>query len=389
MRVIIIGAGAIGCSVAYHLAMDGATVTIVDPEGLMGGASLASFAWLNCHDKHPEEYYRLVMRGNAAHRELGETIGHANWLRLTGTLEWWLAGTEKAQAHAVRLERLRSYGHSMEMLSAEEVLALEPDVSRVSLEGCEAVYYPTDGGVDTVVYRHVLMREAERRGATLVEAGVENLLVSAGRVRGVSLLEGGELEADYVVNCAGRAVNVIGRSLGYALPMEWRPGMTVITDVTRSNVSRILKAPDIYIKPEGAGRLLLHAKSADEMIDASEGPDAGQAGAAEIIRLVEAVLPTVREATIAAVRVSVRPYPTDSKPVFGPITGVDGYHLAVMHSGISLSPLIGRAAVEEILHGRQSTDFALYRPERFSAGEWESSVGLSPSTGGEMLPTRI
>lgn len=367
MKVIVIGAGAIGCSVAYHLSMEGATVTVVDPEGLMGGASLASFAWLNCHDKHPEEYYRLVMRGNAAHRELGETIGHANWLRLTGAIEWWLAGTEKAKGHAARLERLRSYGHPIEVLSAQDVLVLEPDISRVSLDGCEAVYYPTDGGVDTVVYRHVLMREAVRRGTTLVEAGVENLLLRADRVRGVRLREGGELEADHVVNCAGRGANAVGQQLGYVLPMEWRPGMTVITDVTCSNISRVLKAPDVYVKPEGAGRLLLHAKSADKIIAAREGSDAEQAGAAEIIRLVESVLPSVHRPEIAAVRVTVRPYPADGKPVFGPVAGIDGYHLAVTHSGISLSPLIGRAAVEEILHGKQSADFALYRPERFSA----------------------
>lgn len=367
MRLVVIGAGAIGCSVAYHLAKEGASVTVIDPEGLRGGATLASFAWLNCHDKSPESYYRLIMRGNTAHRELGDEIGHANWLRLTGALEWWPANTEKAKDHAARLDRLRSYGHPIEVLSADEALALEPDVSRSSLEGCEAVYYPTDGAVDSVVYRHVLMREAERRGTTLVEAWVDDLLERSGRVAGVRLGDGRELEADYVINCAGRASNAIGIRLGYSIPLHWRPGMTVITDVTRSNISRVIKAPKIYIKPEGAGRLLLHAKSADQMLNDIHAPDAGKEGAEEIARLVETVLPTVRDVRIASVRITVRPYPADGKPVFGPLPGVAGYHLAVLHSGISLSPLIGRAAVEEILHGRTSADFAAYRPTRFSA----------------------
>lgn len=367
MRTIVIGAGAIGCSVAYHLAREGATVTVVDPEGLRGGASLASFAWLNCHDKSPEDYYHLVMRGNTAHRQLGEEIGHANWLRLTGALEWWSADTEKARDHASRLERLRSYGHPIEVLSADDVLSLEPDISRSSLEGCEAVFYPTDGAVDTVVYRHVLMREAERHGTTLVEARVDDLLERSGRIVGVRLEDGRQLEADHVVNCAGRASNAIGMRLGYAVPLDWRPGMTVITEVARNNVSRVIKAPEIYIKAEGAGRLLLHAKSADQTLNDIEAPDAGKTGAEEIARLVEIVLPTMRGVKIASVRITVRPYPADGKPVFGPVPGVDGYHLAVMHSGISLSPLIGRAAVEEILHGRTSADFEAYRPTRFSA----------------------
>lgn len=366
MRVIVIGAGAIGCSVAYHLAKEGVTVIVVDPEGLGGGATLTSFAWLNCHNKNPEDYYRLVMRGNAAHRTLGDEIGHANWLRLTGAVEWWPDGTEKAMEHAARLDRLRSYGHPIEVLSADDVLALEPDVARSSLEGCKAVFYPTDGAVDTAVYRHVLMREAERRGATLVEARVTDLLEGSGRIAGVRLGDGRKLEADYVVNCAGRAANTIGIRLGCNVPLEWKPGMTVVTDVCRNNVSRVIKAPRIYIKPEGAGRLLLHAKSADQTLGDIQAPDAGKAGTEEIVKLVEAVLPAVRNVEIASVRITVRPYPADGKPVFGSLPGVDGYHLAVMHSGISLSPLVGRAAAAEILHGRISTDFDPYRPARFS-----------------------
>ncbi|WP_181149631.1 NAD(P)/FAD-dependent oxidoreductase [Ensifer aridi] len=366
MRMIVIGAGAIGCSVAFHLAREGASVTVVDPEGLRGGATLTSFAWLNCHDKSPEDYYRLVMRGNRAHRALGDEIGHANWLKLTGAVEWWPTGTEKAREHSARLDRLRSYGHQIETLGAEDVLALEPDVSRSSLEGCEAVFYPTDGAVDTAVYRHVLMREAERRAASLVEARVTDLLERSGRIAGVRLHDGRELEADHVVNCAGRASNPIGVCLGYSVPLEWKPGMTVITDLCRNNVSRVIKAPEIYIKPEGAGRLLLHAKSADQTLEDIHAPDAGKAGAEEIARLVETVLPAVRDVRIADVRITVRPYPIDGKPVFGTLPGVDGYHLAVTHSGISLGPLIGRAAAEEILHGKISTDFEDYRPTRFS-----------------------
>ncbi|WP_172402044.1 NAD(P)/FAD-dependent oxidoreductase [Ensifer aridi] len=298
-------------------------MTVVDPEGLRGGATLTSIAWLNCHNKNPQNYYRLVMRRNRAHRELGDEIGWANWLRLMGAVEWWPTGTEEPRERAVRLDRLRSRGHPIEMLSADDVLALEPDVSRSSLEGCVAVFYPTD------------------------EAGVTDLLERSGRIAGVRSRAGRELKADHVVNCAGRASNTIGLRLGYSVPLEWKPGMTVATDLYRNNVSRVINAPKIHIKPEGAGRLLLHAKSAD--------------------RLVEAVLPRLQNVKIADVRTTVRPYPADGKPVFGTLPGVDGYHLAVMHSGVSLSPLIGRAAAEEILHGRASADFEAYPPMRFQA----------------------
>lgn len=254
---------------------------------------------------------------------------------------------------------------------------LEPDISRSSLEGCEAIYYPTDGAVDTVVYRHVLMREAERRSSTLLEARVNDLLERSGRIVGVSLEDGRELEADHVVNCAGRASNAVAMRLGYSVPLDWRPGMTVITDVARNNVSRVIKAPKIYMKPDGAGRLLLHAKSADQTLNDIEAPDAGKAGAEEILKLLETVLPAMRGVKIASVRITVRPYPADGKPVFGTVPGVDGYHLAVMHSGISLSPLIGRAAVEEILHGRTSADFEAYRPTRFSASAATAHVSAA------------
>jgi len=65
-------------------------------------------------------------------------------------------------------------------------------------------------------------------------------------------------------------------------------------------------------------------------------------------------------------RVGVRPMPVDGTPIVGPLPGVRGVYLAVMHSGVTLAPVVGHLVGEEILTGRQAVQLAGCRPARFT-----------------------
>src|SRR5262245_10402309 len=58
-NVIIIGAGIVGASIAWHLAQQGASVTVIDRAGIAAGASGGSFAWINANHTADERYFRL------------------------------------------------------------------------------------------------------------------------------------------------------------------------------------------------------------------------------------------------------------------------------------------------------------------------------------------
>jgi glycine/D-amino acid oxidase-like deaminating enzyme len=68
---------------------------------------------------------------------------------------------------------------------------------------------------------------------------------------------------------------------------------------------------------------------------------------------------------LRSVRVGVRPMPVDGLPVIGPVPGVTGAYLAVMHSGVTLAPAVGRRVAAEVVHGEDVEEFAGLRPDRF------------------------
>jgi glycine/D-amino acid oxidase-like deaminating enzyme len=71
------------------------------------------------------------------------------------------------------------------------------------------------------------------------------------------------------------------------------------------------------------------------------------------------------EAAFRAARIGVRHIPGDGLPAVGPAPGIEGLYLAVMHSGVTLAPIVGRLAAEEILGKGGSTLLDGFRPARF------------------------
>jgi glycine/D-amino acid oxidase-like deaminating enzyme len=65
------------------------------------------------------------------------------------------------------------------------------------------------------------------------------------------------------------------------------------------------------------------------------------------------------------VRIAIRPIPSDHFSAIGPVPRVQGYYLAITHSGVTMSPFLGRAIAEEIVLGRVRAELADFRPARF------------------------
>lgn len=87
-RVVVVGAGVIGASVAYCLAQSGAVVTILEAIRVGGGTSSASFAWTNSNSKTPRAYHDLNVARMRALASLGDEFGSAPWWHGGGNVEW-------------------------------------------------------------------------------------------------------------------------------------------------------------------------------------------------------------------------------------------------------------------------------------------------------------
>jgi hypothetical protein len=97
--IVVIGAGIMGASIAYHLAKRGAQVTILEKEAPASGTTRNSFAWMNSSGKSPRSYYELNLAGMLGWRRLELEIGSDLPIQWGGGISWGPAGAELVAAH--------------------------------------------------------------------------------------------------------------------------------------------------------------------------------------------------------------------------------------------------------------------------------------------------
>ena len=366
-RVVVIGAGVYGAAVAAALARRGAPVTVVDAGAPAGGTSGATFSWTNSCGKQPRAYHDLSVASMAAHRELAAGVPHSDWYHEGGNLEWAGEDVERAALRA-KVAGVLDYGYEARWLSRAEVVRLEPDLDPAALPDGEIAYFPREGWIEPTRLVAHLLADAVRGGAEVVrDDAVTALDVVAGAVRGVRLASGARLPAGAVVNCAGPQAAGVAALAGLALPMRNTRGVLVYTSPVAVSVSRVVHAPRVHLRPDGAGRLLLHTHEIDGAARVSESgavvvePSAVDA----VFEWARALYPGVRAATVESVRVGERPIPGDGLPVLGRVAELPTFHFAVSHSGATLSVHAGDLVAAEVVGEDRDDALAAFRFERF------------------------
>ncbi len=164
-EVIVIGGGAVGCSIAYQLARRGKDVTLVDKAEPGAGTSTKNFGLVWVHTKEPHTYMELSLRSSLLWPKLVEELGEDVDLRQTGGLAPCLTEEDYANAEA-RLERQRrSPLFQGKMIPPDEVFAMQPGITR-DLVG--ASWSPHDGSVNWIKWTHALARGCERVGVRML-----------------------------------------------------------------------------------------------------------------------------------------------------------------------------------------------------------------------------
>src|SRR5580698_1468770 len=131
-RMIVIGAGVMGASVAYRLAQAGATVTVLEAGRGGGGTSGISFACTNAHRKPARPYHDLNGGGTKAHAALRDEFGATPWWHGGGSLEWEPEADRADQRRNV--EQLQSWGYAAEWIDHKQLHELEPDIDLATID---------------------------------------------------------------------------------------------------------------------------------------------------------------------------------------------------------------------------------------------------------------
>jgi glycine/D-amino acid oxidase-like deaminating enzyme len=365
-HVVVIGAGVYGAAVTASLTRRGARVTVVDAGAPAGGTSGATFSWINSCGKKPRSYHDLNVAGMEAHRKLAAEVPHSDWYHESGNLEW-AAGDAAREELRKKVAGVLDYGYEARWLSRLEALRLEPDIDPAELPADEIAYFPREGWIEPTRLIGHLLSSAVSGGAELVRNdAVTGLEVTAGTVRAVRLASGRQLAAAAVVNCAGPQAARIAELAGLALPMRNTRGVLIYTSPVAVSVSRVIHAPRVHLRPDGAGRLLLHTGESDGAAYLSDTGEISvdQSAVEKVLTAGRALYPGIRAAIVESVRVGERPIPGDGLPVLGRAVQLSNFHFAVSHSGATLCVHAGDLVAAEVLGEDRGDALAAFRFER-------------------------
>jgi glycine cleavage system aminomethyltransferase T/glycine/D-amino acid oxidase-like deaminating enzyme len=364
-RVLIIGGGAIGLSVAYHLAKRGADdVTVLERNQLTSGTSWHAAGIVGPLRATPN-MTRLAMAALEVFPALEAETGMSTGYRQTSG--YWLA---REPARLDELRRIADLGQ-IQGLSPRMVEASEVPLPQLDLSGhAGALHVPEDANVNPVDLCIAYAKGARQRGVTILEnAAVQSIRKENARTKGVTLSDGTALDADQVVIATGAWSRELVAGVGVALPLQAVEHMYVVTEPIPNlpNPFPVIRDLDrgIYIKGD-AGKLVIGGFEPNAKCWDAYGPE-GDRPFLEMAEdwdqfapFMEAALelcPSLETVGIQHFMNGPESFTADTRPLVGE-TSVDGLFVAAgMNSvGVMSSAGIGRALTDWMIDGYPPMD---------------------------------
>ncbi len=263
-RVVIIGGGVVGCSVAYHLTKKGwKDVVLLERKQLTSGTTWHA-AGLIAQLRATANMTKLAKYSQELYGDLEAETGVATGFKRCGSIT--VALTEERKEEIFRQAAMaRAFGVEVEEISPAEVKA---KYEHLNIDDVTAgVFLPLDGQGDPANIALALAKGARQRGAVVKERiKVTNIAKQGRKVTGVDWIsddgaEQGHIECDMIVNCAGMWGHEVGRMAGVNVPLQACEHFYIVTEAIQGLTQMpVLRVPDecAYYK-EDAGKILLGA----------------------------------------------------------------------------------------------------------------------------------
>ena len=258
-KVVIIGGGVIGCSVAYHLAKIGwRDVVLLERKQLTSGTTWHA-AGLIGQLRATLNMTKLAMYSTDLYNTLENETGISTGYKRNGSISLALTG-ERFEELKRGASMARNFGLETEILSNVDIKKRYPMLFVDDAAG--GVFLPSDGQADPSNIALALAKGARLNGVSFFEnTKVTDISIKDGRVTAVQTPEG-QIKAEYVVNCAGMWGREVGQMAGVDIPLHANEHFYAVTEPIEE-LQRdlpVLRVPDecTYYK-EDAGKLLIGA----------------------------------------------------------------------------------------------------------------------------------
>lgn len=380
-RVVIIGGGIAGCSIAYHLARMGWTDILLLDKGELTSGSTWHAAGLITQFHTSPTVMQMRLYSVGLYRQLQAEAGEGVGWHQVGSLRL-ASSRDHFKALQRQISQAKALGMAVEMISPAEALRLFPHMSSKDLYG--ALYIPGDGHLDPHGVTTELARRARQMGAA-IQTGVRVTAIDLSPTGAVTRVhtDHGPVKTEIVVNAAGMWAPQLGAMVGVHLPMVPLMHQHLTTKpIPGHELARgtpVLRDPHnlVYVREEVRGFLIggfernpkswsvdgvpwefnqqLLNPDWDLFSEIMEGairriPVLAQAESHKLINGPEAITP-------------------DSRPLLGPVPGRRGFYVAagLSHTGFGAGGALGQVLAEWIVEGTPNIDTSELNVQRFGS----------------------
>jgi glycine cleavage system aminomethyltransferase T/glycine/D-amino acid oxidase-like deaminating enzyme len=397
-RVVVIGGGVIGCSVAYHLAHEGWTdVVVLERDRLTSGTTWHAAGLMTCFGSTSETSTGIRLYSRDLYARLEAETGVSTGFRPVGLIE---AADDADRLHEYRRVAAfqRHLGLEVDEIAPREMSELFPWARTDDL--LAGFHVPGDGRVNPVDLTQSLARGAKNLGVRVVEGvRVEDVLVADGEVRGVRLETGETVESEYVVNCTGMWARELAERSGVVIPNQAAEHYYLITDTIEGidPDGPIFEDPASYgyYREEGGGMMvgLFEPHAAAWSVDGiprdasftTLKPDWDRMG--PFLETAMARVPVTLEAGVRTFFCGPESFTPDLTPAVGEAPHLKGYFVAAgMNSvGVLSAGGLGRVLAHWIIGGVPDVDVTAWDVARFRADQLDPAYRRERTT--EILGT--
>lgn len=359
----------VGCSLAFHLALAGRRVIVVDG-GRIGQGTTAVCAGGIRAQFSTEVNIRIGMEAKRMLSRFVAETGQTADFRQVGYL--FLLSTEEERARfgeAVRLQR---------RLGMEDVTELTPADARSMVPGLNtddllgATFCPSDGLAGPHEVTFGFANAARRYGCVIVEDRPATAMLVSGRaVQGFRTADD-EIECAVTVICAGPWSAPVAALSGIEVPIEPSRRQLFVTEpfdgITRSSPMTIDFHTSFYFHPEGDGVLF---GMSDRTVTPGYDTTVDWSLLDRISLVAERRWPPLLDARVKTAWAGLYENTPDYQPLVGPLAAAPGLWIAAGFSGhgFMMAPVVGRWLGGWIVDGSRPPELTAFAPDRFDTGD--------------------
>ncbi|MQF69222.1 FAD-dependent oxidoreductase [SAR202 cluster bacterium AD-804-J14_MRT_500m] len=377
-NIAVIGAGVVGCSVAYYLSKAGCKVTVFEKEAIGSGASAHATGSIHLLGMEFSEgpSFELALAGYREFAGLVPALENDTGINLLyQRLPSLRLALDKDEETLIKELMTWQEKHvPMHWIDGNEVRKIDP---RFSNDVLGAVFEDESTQLDSYRLTLALGQGAERHGADLRLREVRGLVTRGERVTGV-LTSDGKQEYDWVIIAAGMWSAIFGEWLGFDIPVRPLKGERLLLRYRAQPLPVLVSSPKrghMISRLDGlmsVGSTGGRDYDRDQLFLGEEfDRQPTESARIELMKRAIDVLPDLENAELVQQLAGSRPLSPDRMPIIGPVPGWKGILLATGHTtkGIHLGPVTGHIISDYILNGKTDivSDMSGFLPDRFDS----------------------